>query len=69
MKQRKEYYNKNIEEIRAKDRARNPKVKCECGLSICKRSLPTHIKTKTHERFLKLKNEKEETETVEKIEI
>ena len=69
LKQRKEYYNKNIEEIRAKDRARNPKVKCECGLSICKRSLPTHIKTKTHERFLKLKNEKEETETVEKIEI
>jgi hypothetical protein len=65
LKQRKEYYNKNIEEIRAKDRARNPKVKCECGLSICKRSLPAHIKTKTHERFLKLKNEKAENETVE----
>lgn len=65
LKQRKEYYNKNIEEIRAKDRARNPKVICECGLSICKRSLPAHIKTKTHERFLKLKNEKEETENYE----
>ena len=50
--QRKEYFNKNIEEIRAKDRARNPKVMCECGLMICKRSLPAHQKSKTHERFL-----------------
>jgi len=65
LKQRKEYYNKNIEEIRAKDRARNPKVICECGLSICKRSLPAHRKTKTHERFLKLKNEKEEDKSEE----
>ena len=55
--QRKEYYNKNIEEIRAKDRARNPKVTCECGLEICKRSLPAHRKSKTHERFLKIKIE------------
>ena len=53
LKQRKEYYNKNNEEIRAKDRARNPKVTCECGLSICKRSLPAHKKSKTHENFLK----------------
>jgi hypothetical protein len=52
LKQRKEYYNKNIEEIRAKDRARNPKVTCECGLLICKRSLPAHRKSKTHESFL-----------------
>ena len=48
--QRKKYYNKNIEEIRAKDRARNPKV--TCGLLICKRSLPAHQKSKTHERFM-----------------
>ena len=52
LKQRKEYYNKNIEEIRAKDRARNPKVTCECGLLICKRSLPAHRRSKTHESFL-----------------
>ena len=58
-KQRKEYYNKNIEEIRAKDRARNPKVMCECGIAICKRSLPAHTKSKTHERFLKKKEEEE----------
>jgi hypothetical protein len=57
-KQRKEYYNKNVEEIRAKDRARNPKVICECGLSICKRSLPAHQKSKTHESFMKAKNDK-----------
>ena len=63
LKQRKEYYNKNIEEIRAKDRARNPKVICECGLSICKRSLPAHQKTKTHERFLKEKNDKDNIDT------
>jgi hypothetical protein len=56
--QRKEYYNKNVEEIRAKDRARNPKVICECGLSICKRSLPAHQKSKTHESFMKAKNDK-----------
>jgi hypothetical protein len=55
--QRKEYYDKNIETIRAKDRARNPKVMCECGLSIRKRSLPAHRKSKTHDSFLKLKNE------------
>jgi hypothetical protein len=54
LKQRKEYYNENIEEIRAKDRARNPKVTCECGLLICKRSIPAHKKSKTHERFMKL---------------
>ena len=60
LKQRKGYYNKNIEEIRAKDRARNPKVICDCGLSICKRSLITHKKTKTHERFLGLKQQEEE---------
>lgn len=59
LKQRKDYYNENIEEIRAKDRARNPKVICECGISICKRSLPAHKKSKTHERFLKLKEETE----------
>ena len=59
-KQRKEYYNKNIEEIRAKDRARNPKVICECGIAICKRSLPAHTKSKTHERFLKKKEESKE---------
>jgi len=57
LKQRKEYYNKNIEDIRAKDRARNPKVMCECGIAICKRSLPAHRKSKTHERFLKKKEE------------
>ena len=62
LKQRKEYYNKNIEEIRAKDRARNPKVICECGISICKRSLPAHRKSKTHERFLKLKEESDKKE-------
>jgi len=56
--QRKDYYNKNIEEIRAKDRARNPKVICDCGLSICKRSLPAHQKSKTHESFMKAKNDK-----------
>ena len=55
--QRKEYYDKNIETIRAKDKARNPKVMCECGLSICKKSLPAHRKSKTHDSFLKLKNE------------
>jgi hypothetical protein len=60
LKQRKEYYNKNIEEIRAKDRARNPKITCDCGLVICKRSLPAHQKSKTHERFLKIKKEDEE---------
>ena len=59
LKQRKEYYNKNIEEIRAKDRARNPKVICDCGLSICKRSIPAHQKSKTHERFMKIKEDKE----------
>jgi len=59
--QRKDYYDKNVEEIRAKDRARNPKVICECGISICKRSLPAHQKSKTHERFLQLKNETEVT--------
>jgi prophage antirepressor-like protein len=53
--QRKEYYNKNLENIRAKDRARNPKVTCECGLSICKRSLPAHRKSKTHEMFMNKK--------------
>lgn len=58
-KQREEYYNKNIEEIRAKDRARNPKVTCECGLMICKRSLPAHQKSKTHERFLNSKKANE----------
>jgi hypothetical protein len=63
MKQRKEYYDKNIEEIRAKDRARNPKVTCDCGLMICKRSLPAHQKTKTHERFLKEKNDKDIVDT------
>ncbi len=63
LKQRKEYYDKNIEEIRAKDRARNPKVTCECGLMICKRSLPAHQKTKTHERFLKEKNDKDIVDT------
>ena len=51
--QRKQYYDKNIEVIRAKDRARNPKVICDCGLSICKRSLGSHQKSKTHERFMK----------------
>jgi len=61
LKQRKEYYKKNIEEIRAKDRARNPKVICTCGLSICKRSIPAHQRSQTHERFLKLKKEKEES--------
>jgi hypothetical protein len=60
LKQRKEYYKKNIEEIRSKDRARNPKVICTCGLSICKRSIPAHQRSQTHERFLKLKKEKEE---------
>jgi hypothetical protein len=65
LKQRKEYYNKNIEEIRAKDRARNPKVMCECGIAICKRSLPAHRKSKTHERFLKKKQESEEEVTIE----
>ena len=62
--QRKKYYEKNIEEIRAKDRARNPKVTCECGLAICKRSLPAHRKSKTHEIFMK---KLEETKTSEEI--
>jgi hypothetical protein len=31
---------------------------CECGLSICKRSLPAHQKSKTHESFMKAKNDK-----------
>ena len=57
--QRKEYYNKNIESIREKDRARNPKVICECGLSICKRSLPSHRKSKTHEMFMNKKNDED----------
>jgi len=60
--QRKEYYNKNIEEIRAKDRARNPKVICECSLSICKRSLPAHRKSKTHEIFMKKLEESKTSE-------
>ena len=64
LKQRKEYYRKNIEEIRAKDRARNPKVICTCGLSICKKSLSAHQKSQTHERFMKLKKESDEIETV-----
>jgi len=64
LQQRKEYYNKNIEKIRAKDRARNPKVTCDCGLSICKRSIPAHLKSKTHERFLAKKNEKELSDTI-----
>jgi len=55
MAQRKEYYNENIDEIRAKDRARNPKVTCDCGLSICKRSIPAHKKSKTHNSFMKKK--------------
>jgi hypothetical protein len=55
MVQRKEYYNENIDAIRAKDRARNPKVTCECGLSICKRSIPAHKKSKTHDSFMKKK--------------
>lgn len=57
--QRNGYYQKNIEEIRARDRARNPKVMCECGLSICRRSLPAHQKSKTHERFMKINNEQQ----------
>jgi prophage antirepressor-like protein len=68
LEQRKEYYNKNIEEIRAKDRARNPKVMCECGLSICKRSLPAHRRTKTHETFMKRKSEESKTENSELVE-
>ena len=63
LKHRKEYYGKNIEEIRAKDRARNPKVACECGLMICKRSIPVHKKSKTHERFLKEKIDKSNVDT------
>ena len=51
---RKEYYEQNIEEIRRKDRERNPKVTCECGLQICIKSLSSHKKTATHERFIKL---------------
>ena len=63
LKHRKEYYGKNIEEIRAKDRARNPKVACDCGLMICKRSIPVHKKSKTHERFLKEKIDKSNVDT------
>jgi hypothetical protein len=56
LKQRKKHYDKNIEKIRTKDRARNPKTMCECGLQICLRSLPAHRKSATHERFMRIKN-------------
>ncbi len=54
-KQRDEYYEKNREKIQAKDRERNPKVICDCGLSLCKRSISAHKKSKTHESFMKIK--------------
>jgi prophage antirepressor-like protein len=63
LKQRKEYYDNNIEVIRAKDRARNPKETCECGLQICRRSMTNHLKSKTHDAFMKRKMNESKPET------
>jgi hypothetical protein len=51
---KKNYYLRNRERILEKNKQR---VKCECGVEVCKYVLPKHQKTWTHRYFLGNLNE------------
>ena len=50
------YYQKNKEKQRLKYLEKNEKITCECGRTINKSKLASHLLTNLHKRFLDMKN-------------
>jgi len=51
-----DYYQKNKEKQRLKYLEKNEKITCECGRTINKSKLTSHLLTNLHKRFLDKKN-------------
>ena len=51
-----DYYQRNKEKQRLKYLEKNEKITCECGRTINKSKLESHLLTNLHKRFLDKKN-------------